>query len=187
MLWNRSTTTILQSWQIEIDHALETGHSPLLQLGESQGVFDALPGIMALRDLMAQRPLVNIPLVVVGGKGAAWLLTLWPRRSQHEWTRKNRVRLVFAGADGATTLASTTITGSAEADRLHYWQEVRPLALAARIEPQSQPGVPLASDSLPIALLENEFEAADNRLQDWIAWLAVAFVLIVIALSVAVQ
>ena len=116
-----------------------------------------------------------------------WLLALWQRRSQKEWTRKNSIRLVFGGADAATTLASTTITSSAEADRIHYWQEVRPLALAARVEPQSQPAVPLTLDSLPVAGIENGMEVAENPLQDWIAWLAVAFILIVIALSVAVQ
>lgn len=187
MLWNRSSATILRTWQTEIDHCLETGQSPLLQLGESLEIFDALPGIIALRELMEQRPLANVPYVVIGSKGPTWLLALWQRRSQKEWTRKNSMRLVFGGADAATTLASTTITGGAEADRLHYWQEVRPLALAARIEPQSQPAVPLTIDSLPVAAIENGMEVAENQLQDWIAWLAVAFVLIVIALSVAVQ
>lgn len=187
MLWNRSNATILRSWQTEIDHCLETGQSPLLQLGENLDLLDALPGIFALRELMEQRPLANVPQVVIGGKGPAWLLALWQRRSQKEWTRKNSVRLVFGGADAATTIASTAITGSAESDRLHYWQEVRPLALAARVEPQSQPAVSLTLDSLPVAVIENSVDAAENQLQDWIAWLAVAFVLIVIALSVAVQ
>ena len=183
MFWNHATTSILQQWQIEIDYSLETGQRPLLQLGESLDLLDVLPAVNALQELVDSRLVVNTPHVLVGGKAAGWLLALWRRRSATDPARGSGVRVVFSGADVATTIASVAITGNAEIDRLHHWREVRPLALATRIEPGSQLAAVQGVDALPLIAVGSNPLVAQNGAQDWTAWLAAALIISVLALS----
>ena len=38
MFWNRSRVELLTHWQIELDHGLETGQQPVINLGVSNGI-----------------------------------------------------------------------------------------------------------------------------------------------------
>ena len=183
MFWNHATISILQQWQIEIDYSLETGQRPLLQLGESLDFLDVLPAVNALQELVDTQLVVNTPHVLVGGKAAGWLLALWRRRAATDPARSSGVRVVFSGADAATTIASVAITGNTEQDRLHHWREVRPLALATRIEPGSQLAAVKGLDTLPLIAVGSEPLVAQNGAQDWTAWLAVALIVSIVALS----
>ncbi len=184
MFWNRSNARILQQWQAEIDHSLETGQTPLLQMGESQTFLDTVPGSAALQEMLDRRVLANTPLLLFGGSSPAWLVALWQRRTTPELARSGNVRVVYSGMDVATNIATIAVSSSAESERLHHWREVRPLSLAAQIEPESYASVPPSLTELPLSVMDGDWTVAENMLQDWVAWLAVSLILIVFVVSV---
>ena len=76
------------------------------------------------------------------------------------------------------------VSSSAESERLHHWREVRPLSLAAQIEPESYASVPPSLTELPLSVMDGDWTVAENMLQDWVAWLAVSLILIVFVVSI---
>ncbi len=185
MYWHRSSAEILDNWQLDIDHALETGQRPVLMLGESGGALNAVPGILALHKLVTQRNDASAPYALIGDGGPTWLWALWQIERADTVSGIQAATLVFGGADQATLIASSSATHQSERSRSAHWLEVYPLNLAAHFAPAHYPAAAKSFDKLPMLLLEDsQIVAPTDAQQDWSAWLAVALIVMALALSV---
>jgi hypothetical protein len=191
MIWNRTNGEILNAIQFEIDHAQETTQSALLNLGISDGLLLNTPVYQALHQFLQQRNDATHLYLLHGGAGAGWLLLLWQRRAFSLAQRVHNATILYTGADLATSLASITTCNERESTRIRHWQSTFPEIFSTQLTPASHPTVQPSWELLPFVTM---FETGDvttgarpspeNEQQDWLAWLAMAFVVMLLVIAV---
>ena len=67
----RSPRAIDEAWQQELDLSLETGESPLFDVGASTGGLEGMNGVLALWRMDAGRRDLTAPVVTAGGMSGA--------------------------------------------------------------------------------------------------------------------
>jgi hypothetical protein len=188
MSWHNSPAALRAEWQDRVEISLETGESPVLDLGANNGVLDSLPALMALQGFAEQRTDITTPTLVSGGNSLLWMAALVHEPSA---AHAPALTVVYGGADLATQLGSLATQQVQPPARLQP-PMLLPAQLAALFAPGAQAG-PLWWEALPFAVAEeatrpaNRPEDAPLRQDDpWLAWaaIAVAVVLVVAAFLV---
>jgi len=105
MFWNRSTRQVIAHWQSKIEHNLETGQQPLLNLGLSNTTLDNLQAWSALQRVASTRSDMTRPTILVGGDSAIWLATFMHTRPLAP-ERSPNFFVAYAGPDSATYMGN---------------------------------------------------------------------------------
>jgi hypothetical protein len=212
MYWNRLAGTVRAEWQIEIDHRLESGTTPVLIAGAPTALLPQATTLLAYQTLAAARRDITTPLVVAGGSDNGWLGLLLPSLPTGPSALAAAPTFLYAGADAATYLATLGL--------LPALAEPGPAPrgltddLTALFAPRLQPGAPTAWEALPFLEVGDPPSAAlavDGRagrhsptdplsgqtaaalpgpqtdpLVDWVAWgvMVLAFCLVLSALLI---
>lgn len=176
---NRSVRAIAGQWQREFDSGLEMGEPAVLDLGAAASVQAGMPGALAIDWLDGERQDVAGPVVVAGGTSAAWLLSLVHQRPDDVPDRSLAAVTAYSAPDPATHQAALTIWDARRSPFRQRPAELPP-AMQSIFAPPTQPGAPVAWESLPF----QEAAARDQLYDGWTAWAAVviAVALILIAL-----
>lgn len=180
MIDDYSISAVVAYDRQELDLSLETGEAPVYDLGAGAGVFDGLPGALAVNLLDTERNDTSMPLVAGGGAGGTWLLTLFHDRAPHMSPRMPATATVFTGPDPASHAAAMTTWDVRRSPFRRRPADLAPF-MQTVFAPRTRPGAALAGESLPLVEAERPLAL---RGDGWIAWAAVvaALVLLLIAL-----
>ena len=188
MLWNSSSQTAVDTWQAELEFALEAGDTPLLQLGGSQQALEGLTSANALDILAEQRSDLVCPVILIGGASSVWLAALF--QSSPANTHVATGTVLFAGVDGATRIASSASAANARS-RLRRSPGDAPTGFVELLVPGTFPGAPCGWDALAPSVLEMgvfppEMQSAYQPVAthaDWLAWLGTGIALALLAVT----
>ena len=188
MLWNSSSQSAVDSWQAELEFALEAGDTPLLQVGGSQQTLTGLTSANALAILAEHRNDLVRPVIVIGGASSVWLSALFQASPANPHVATGAV--LFAGTDNATRIASNACAPSTRS-RLRRSPGDAPAGFVEVLLPDAFPGAPFGWDALAPSVLEMDDlpVAAQSAHQsvathaDWLAWLGAGIALALIAVT----
>lgn len=189
MLAQRDQTPILQTWQSDLNYAVEAGIAPTIPLGVSDSALVALPSLSLLRHLSAQRTDMTVPIVLAGGGSGAWLTALLVDTESaatpvlgaetDDGARTPQERLspepvvVFSGADAATHMASSGILPKPPARLEPVTDRGLPAGVRDAVAPALQPAASMAWENMPFRILDSEGGATGlPAASRWIGWLA---------------
>ena len=105
----RSPRAIDAAWQQELDLTLETGESPLFDVGAMADGQEGMNGLLALWRMDAGRRDLTAPVVIAGGMSGTWLAALHHTRPDDTPARSPAIVTAFTAPDVATHLASQTL------------------------------------------------------------------------------
>lgn len=100
--------SLRDSWLHQIEIHLESGQSPILDLGIYARTVSGLPALITLRRLAMERTDVTKPTAIIGGDVGLWLAALMQERVSVSSHRLTPISIVYGGPDWATYLASQT-------------------------------------------------------------------------------
>lgn len=195
MLAQSNHASTLHTWQSDLNYAIEAGIAPTIPLGASDTALTALPSLLLLYDLAAQRSDVNVPTALVGGSSAAWLAALFaagegaglPVHSPAPDGAGSHSRVspapvvVFSGVDSATHIASAGILPRPPAGLLPVTDRGLPAGIRDMVAPSLQPAAPVTWENVPLRMLESPEGATGLPAASfWIGWLAGILTIIMI-------
>lgn len=187
MLWNSSSQTAVDTWQAELEFALEAGDTPLLQVGGSQQTLAGLTSANALEILAEQRSDLVRPVILIGGASSIWLAALFQSSPANALVATGTV--LYAGADGATRIASSASAANARS-HLRRSPGDAPTGFVELLVPGAFPGAPFGWDALAPSVLEvgvpPEMQSAHQPVAthaDWLAWLGIGITLALLAVT----
>jgi len=194
VLTQNNHSSILHTWQSDLNYAIEAGIAPTIPLGASDSALTALPSLLLLYDLAAQRTDVTVPTALAGGSSGAWLAGLFaagetagaPLESAADGLGSHS-RLspapvvVYSGVDSATHIASAGILPRPPAGLLPVTDRGLPAGIRDMVAPSLQPAAPVTWENAPFRMLESAegatgFPAASL----WMGWLAGILTIIMI-------
>jgi hypothetical protein len=190
---NNSST--LYRWQSDLNYAIEAGIAPIIPLGASDSALTALPSLLLLYDLAAQRTDITVPTALAGGSSGAWLAGLFAASDspglavqalQANGTEKHtRVSpspvVVYSGVDSATHMASAGILPRPPAGLLPLTDRGLPAGIRDMVAPSLQPAAPVTWENAPFRMLEPAESATGLPAASlWMGWLAGALTIIMI-------
>jgi hypothetical protein len=188
MLWNSSSQTAVDTWQAELEFALEAGDTPLLQVGGNQQTLAGLTSANALEILAEQRSDLVCPVILIGGASSVWLAALFQSSPANAHVATSTV--LFAGVDGSTRIASSASAANARS-RLRRSPGDAPTGFVELLLPDAFPGAPFGWDALApsivaMGVLPSEIQAANQPVAshaDWLAWLGTGITLALLAVT----
>jgi len=164
MFWNRSARQVIAHWQAKIEHNLETGQQPLLNLGLSNTTLDNLQAWSALQRLASARTDMTRPTILVGGDSAIWLATFMHTRPQAP-ERSPNLFVAYTGSDRATYMASLTTQHISYVPLSQRRPAELPPAVTDFFAPLTQPAVSSTWDVLPFVAVDRIFVQKTLALQ----------------------
>jgi len=174
----RSPRAIDEAWQQELDLSLETGESPLFDVGASTGGLEGMNGVLALWRMDAGRRDLTAPVVTAGGMSGAWLAALHHVRPDDTPVRSPAIITAYTAPDIATHMAGQTLWDTRRSAFRRRPADVPPWAHGA-VVPEALPGAPAPWETLPLSVT-----ARNGGRDGWLAWagvvLAVALLLIAV-------
>lgn len=172
-----SVDDLRSQWQQALDFCLETGETPVIDLGSAPEVLVGAPGLMAMDWLEAERRDSVGALAVGGGSSSLWLASLFHLRPDDTPDRSPAVVTAYSGADDATHRASLTVW-----DTRRSPFDARPSGLPPALQPDFLPdrcGAPFWS-TLPVTL---GTQPGGRARDGWTAWFAVVTALILLLIA----
>ncbi len=164
MLSNQTPDAIRSAWQADIDAHLEAGQTPMLHMGMAHQILDGAPGLLALQALAAARFDITAPVSLAGGSSPLWLAALMHGRPADHPDGSPDVRVLYAGADAATYMASRTLhadgDGPLSRDAFLRPPAGLPSAMVGPFAPTAEPGVDAPGETLP-------FYTSARALREW--------------------
>ncbi len=174
----RSPRAIDAAWQQELDLTLETGESPLFDVGAMADGQEGMNGLLALWRMDAGRRDLTAPVVIAGGMSGTWLAALHHTRPDDTPARSPAIVTAFTAPDVATHLASQTLWDTRRSAFRRRPAKVPPWAQPA-VVPDAMPGASASWETLLLSV-----EARMGGQDGWLAWagvvLAVALLLIAV-------
>jgi len=153
MLNNQTPDAIRSAWQADIEAHLEADQTPMLHMGVTHQILDGAPGLLALHALAAARFDITAPVALAGGSSPLWLAALMHGRPADHPEGSPDVRLIYAGADAATYMASRTLHADGDGplgrDAFLRPPAGLPSAMVERFAPTAEPGVGAPEETLP--------------------------------------
>lgn len=154
MLGDQTSAAIRAAWQARIEAHLEADQTPVLQLGMEHEFLNGARGLLALQALATAREDITAPVVVAGGASSLWLAALMHGRRPVYPEGSPNVRVIFAGSDAATYMASRTLYSNGDSplsrDALLRPPAELPPAMVRWLAPTADPGVNAPGETLPI-------------------------------------
>jgi hypothetical protein len=196
MFRSRSSNQIILGWRDEIEHSIEAGSSPILELGVSPIPSDDLLALMATQRWCGRRTDTSTPVLPGGGTGPQWIATLMrplPRVQQAP-----EPVMLYTGATEAEYLMSVAML--IDATKTRYPNAPPRSAIPVSYFAQDrQPGKSVSYDALPFLALhispkdpqvwkrdigEEANQLGDDHLQDWLAWAGLLLALFLVLLAI---
>jgi len=189
-----SASNIVERWQTEIEHQVEAGRTPILDLGVGGLTTDSAAALLALQLLAARRNDAARPMLLAGGPNSAWpALLLPPGGSPLGAPSAQGVfqpAVLYTGANLAEHAATTAI--------LHACMDLPGSdspkdsgLVASAFQPGNRPGSLAAWEALPFLASRGETNAAlqvgerpADPTQDWLAWAVLLLALFLVILAI---
>ena len=193
----KAPADISRFFHSEIEKNIESGDTPVLELGVIDLPTDAAATLSALHDWRSQRTGIPSPILPVGGLGPTWIAALMRPMSGRQYMSSSEPRIAYCGANSAEYLASTSLVYSS-------LQDDNPIPLnttaipATYFIPHSQPGMSVSWDSIPFSATTMQSQtpidydeygqAAKSHVEydstgDWLAWTTLLLALSLIILA----
>lgn len=182
MNWYKTTTNYQTQWQTTIERGLESGQTPLIDLGAGLGELPQLNALVALLNFAGQRADLTSPAIVAGGNSVVWLAGLF---YPAYLPRLPALTVLYGGADPAMQLASSALYDSQLSTPLDTGETAIPTYLAPYTTPRIASAVP-RWDTLPFLLGGPPSEpqsTGDNlavQADTWLTWASVGLALALI-------
>ena len=174
----RSPRAINEAWQQELDLSLETGESPLFDVGASTGGLEGMNGMLALWRMDAERRDLTAPVVTAGGMCGTWLAALHHSRPDDTPPRSPVTATAYTAPDVAAHMASQTLWDTRRSAFRRRPAEVPPWAQPA-VVPDAVPGAPVPWEALPLSA------AVPSTGRDgWLAWAGVVLAIALLLIAV---
>lgn len=185
-----SAGDIADRWQNEIDHEIEAGGTPILDLGVGSLTTASAAALLALQLLAARRDDAARPVVIAGGPNSAWPALLLPPLPPATAQGVFQPTIFYTGATPAEHMASAAITHAA-VDAPGFGRPTDAGIVAAAFQPGTRPGSPAAWETLPFLHTYNhadasfeEAERAADPTADWLAWAVLLLALFLVILAI---
>lgn len=194
MFWMPSAGDIVERWQTEIEHQVEAGKTPILDLGVGSLTTDSAAALLALQLLAARRDDASRPVLLAGGPNSAWpAFLLAPGGSPlgapsaqgvfQPWVLYTGANLAEHAATSDTLLAAVDLPGSGPAKNSGL--------VASMFQPRNRPGSLAPWETLPFLHIRDETPAAlqydeqpTDPTQDWLAWAVLLLALFLVILAI---
>jgi hypothetical protein len=181
---SRTVAATVSQWGAELDAGLETGETPVFQLGYGAGMLGELAGPLALQWLDEARRDTRMPLAVGGGPAPFWLPALLHQRGADAPPLSPAAVFCYTAPDRATHMAALN---TLDTRRLRFRRRPAglPPGFQAPFVADVQAGpFPAATLPLQLATLPPGARHAASQRDGWVAWAAVvmAVALLLIAL-----
>lgn len=174
----RSPRTIDEAWQQELDLSLETGESPVFDIGAATSGLEGMNGVLGLWRMDAGRRDLTAPVLAGGGMSGAWLAALHHLRPDDTPSRSPSIATAYTAPDQAAHMASLTVWDTRRSAFRRRPAEVPPWVQAAAI-PDAVPGASASWETLPLSAAV----PAGGR-DGWLAWAGVVLAIALLLIAV---
>lgn len=189
---------IADYWSDDVQHNIEYGSTPVLELGVSSLITDGTAALLALQSSQIYYSGVSQPVVPCGGTGPEWIAAMMHPLPANDSLSVAEPQTLYAGSNLAEYFATVSLLNAAleSTTRTRYQTDVIP---ASQYHPNVQPGLALPWESLPFertsgqrryaytnrAIASTEYEPkVDDPVRDWLAWIALLLALGLILLAI---
>ena len=190
MFWMPSAGDIVERWQAEIEHQVEAGATPVLDLGMGGLTTGSAAALLALQLLAARRNDAARPMLLAGGPNSAWPALLLPPGSPPSAQGVFQPAFLYTGANLAEHAATSAIFQAA-VDMPGAGRPKENALVASAFLPNNRPGSLAPWEALPFLDIQNKTNAAlqdgeqpADPTQDWLAWAVLLLALFLVILAI---